>query len=155
MSKCVYAFAKGDRIKIGVSSNPEYRARGLGSKVVFMTPVMEDYAAVEATAHQLLIESRAGGEWFTVSAAVAIEAIRAAVSMVSSGDMSFCRRLPKERGAPINRMTNPITVRLTQDEMDALRMAAQAEGRTVSAMARNILRMDIPELAALSISERR
>lgn len=135
--RSVYVMADGTQTKIGISDNPQARARSVGvgrSAPIRVIHVVArdagDARSVERTAHKLLAEKRASGEWFDVSPDEAIEAVRQAISMVEAGDF----RAP----IPRHQYENVIGVRLEPDEKAALEKAAAADDRSVSAMVRKI-----------------
>ncbi len=84
MTAFVYAIAEqGGAIKIGVAKEPAKRLRDLqvghprALRLVHVAACAEA-RVVERAAHERLSASRASGEWFDVTEAVAIEAIEAA-----------------------------------------------------------------------------
>ena len=77
-----YAITVGNKTKIGLSKNPESRARTIltqsGTKsddAVISIIKVKNMAACEKACHLYLSDERVAGEWFTVDHQVAVDAI--------------------------------------------------------------------------------
>lgn len=85
--------ADGGPMKIGLARMPERRLRSIQTghakpvRLVGSWPVpLERARDIELRAHWLLRESRAHGEWFTVSARAATQAARSAIESNGEGE---------------------------------------------------------------------
>lgn len=101
----VYVIAAPSTTKVGRARNPSERVRQLQGGcadplTVCMTfgpmPTLEA-AAVERFAHALLAAMRLQGEWFDVSAAQGIEAVRKALKLIAAGE-DVPKRKPRKYG---------------------------------------------------------
>lgn len=109
-------------VKIGVSNDPDRRARALGASaphVVSLVHSSEHKSAfsVERLAHDLLASKRLNGEWFDVSVERAVWAIARAIEQVD------------ELGVEAN---TPISVRLTDENREWLDAKASADDRSLN-----------------------
>jgi hypothetical protein len=84
------AASESGLVKIGISFDPEERIKalltghGVGLSVAHIERMDENIARlVERTAHRLLSDHRSNGEWFKVSADVAISTVSMATSIVA------------------------------------------------------------------------
>lgn len=78
-----YAITVGNKTKIGLSKNPEARVRTIASQSGFLLGdaaisiiKVKNMRACESACHQYLSDVRVAGEWFAVTHAVAVEAIK-------------------------------------------------------------------------------
>jgi len=97
----VYVFRDGHgMVKVGVSKNPENRAKKLnnagssGVMDVLFTEHVGDAYLVESTAHASLSRYHHYGEWFRVDADVAISAVREAIANPTETRRKSYKRKP-------------------------------------------------------------
>jgi hypothetical protein len=95
----VYIVAEqGGPRKIGVSDSPEKRIVNLRSgraplSIVAIYPrEAHDAGIVERLAHRLLKEKQVSCEWFAITNEQAVAAVREAIALVNSGDLSLLER---------------------------------------------------------------
>ena len=87
----IYVIRAGAKVKIGRSSDPEYRCAKLQTgnpdklELCFAAPVIGDGRMIETEAHDILVSNRIrqNGEWFDVTPEVAIAAIRSAAELLN------------------------------------------------------------------------
>lgn len=86
--------------KVGLSKFTDARVRNVSldrrAKValVWATPLRYDAKIVEGTAHNMLLEHRIKGEWFSVDAEQAIEAVTKSIQLIEGGHVPERSPLP-------------------------------------------------------------
>lgn len=123
-------------MKVGISMSLDSRMKTLTAErrssvnIIWATPSRADARDIEYIAHSILEPQRAVQEWFSISHAVAIEAIVAAIARVEDGDLSMRRRMgfPNElrkRGIPMEN----VSIRLPQELLVSAQLASIKDGR--------------------------
>lgn len=127
-------------VKLGISENPEARCRtiqgttGIRLKLAHSGDGRIDAKAVEFAAHALLKEKRRTGEWFDVTAAEAIEAIKTAEETIE-----WNRNNRRARGRPPSGRKTIVQIGLDEDAYAALEKLSEGSGETISSMGRRLL----------------
>lgn len=149
MTAALYIIEAGDAHKIGRSGNPEQRLGSLqGATAVTLrliyTAEADDVAIIEIErgAHELLRDQRLRGEWFQVTAEVAVRAVLEAASQLGHELRSVRPRrevAPRRRGRPSGTEYRKIDVRLMPAPLRALTALARENGNTIAEEARQAI----------------
>jgi DNA-binding transcriptional ArsR family regulator len=150
----VYVMLTGPgEVKVGLSRDPERRARQLGGRIslAHQTEVIGPAEEVERTAHRILRMSgrRSWGERFKVSTEEAVAAIDRAQRIVSGREPS----LPDRIEYPDQRTVRVHLPRETDDEVMRI-VASRKLGESYSQAFRRLLCMGIEEYRRVHVALR-